>query len=84
MFLHIDYSDFAASAFSKADYSCTVFFPASRYRLGMVLGNVSLQGLGFSVSGGWLFAPSPFVKGFEGMMFGRFPFYACLALEYKF
>gem|GEM_PF-3794278 len=84
----IRYSDFVRETFSgrydgeePAPSGTRVLFPAGQMKIG-VASAIHRRGSSDNavseilLSGGYLWTPNPFVAGFDGMMFGFFPFYA--------
>jgi hypothetical protein len=81
--LDMTYSDFVIDTFTGADdqgaagpKGSRVYLPAARIKLGTAVKLSIIPALAVSLNGGVLWTPNPFVAGFEGMMFGFFPFYA--------
>jgi hypothetical protein len=57
----------------------TIACPSTKFRLGG-FASAALGDVGLSLAGGLLATPGSPVSGFDGMMFGHFPFYADLSV----
>jgi hypothetical protein len=85
---NVRYSAFVRSAWddryegcSKAPESVTLWSPATKFRIGGFASAKVANRVDLSLAGGWLATPGSYVGGFDGMMFGHFPFYADLSVR---
>jgi len=83
----IRYSDFVRDTFtdlyedsSPPPEGTLLVLPSCRFRTGVSALWTLGEDLRVSLRGGALWTPNPFVSGFQGMMFGFFPFYADLGV----
>jgi hypothetical protein len=80
---NIRHSDYVRATWSDRYENCaaapestTLVCPATVLRLGGFASATVADRIDLSLSGGWAFTPGAPFGGFDGMMFGHFPFYA--------
>lgn len=85
---HIRYSDYVRATWlerypdgSSPPVAATQFLPSTKFRLGGCGSAFLVDNVGLSFAGGWLVTPRSLVGGFDGMMFGLFPFYSDLSFR---
>lgn len=87
------YSDFVKDTFSgrytdggeeNIPEGLLLTFSGLRFKAGGWIDGTIGDHINLYCHGGAMFAPNPYVKGFEGMMFGYFPFYANLGMRIIF
>jgi hypothetical protein len=84
------YSDFVTKTFEdrydgegSAPKGTLLFLSALRFRTG-IAGEIGFSDhLVLTSKVGILWTPNPFLTGFDGMMFGLFPFYGSVAFSYR-